>query len=173
MYIEWYGHMYRSPDWNCVLKMYHLCLPPLCTSLLYDTFWVYSLDQEICTYHSTYTRKGKIFPSPFAYLHRKVAPLLTIFVIYPLCSLSAFCSDVTSQLFSREGGGASDPKKQTYTTRFAKGLGPYTFGLVSAMNSNQMGELGCKIYTQWTQILNHGTGTNQCFVWRSSSFPYL
>ena len=24
--------MYRSPDQNCVLKLYHLCLPSLCTA---------------------------------------------------------------------------------------------------------------------------------------------
>ena len=32
------------------------------------------------------------------------------FVTYPLCFLTAFSSDVMSQLFSRERWGASDPK---------------------------------------------------------------
>ena len=50
-----------------------------------------------------YTRKGKIFPSPFAYLHSN-------FVIYPLWFLTAFCCDVMAKIFSRERGGASDQK---------------------------------------------------------------
>ena len=32
------------------------------------------------------------------------------------CFLAAFTSDVTAQLNSREKGGASDTKTQTYTT---------------------------------------------------------
>ena len=41
---------------------------------------------------------------------RLLHPPLTNFVNYPLCFLTAFCSDVTSQLFSWERGGASDIK---------------------------------------------------------------
>ena len=58
-----------------------------------------------CPYYSMYTRKEKIFPSPFTYVHSKVAPPLSLFSFYPLCFLTALCCDVTSQLFTRERGG--------------------------------------------------------------------
>ena len=35
VYIEQPKHMYRSPNQNYVLEMYHLCLPLLCTSLVF------------------------------------------------------------------------------------------------------------------------------------------
>ena len=37
-----------------------------------------------------YTKKETTFPSPFTFFHTKVAPLLTYFVIYPLCFLTAY-----------------------------------------------------------------------------------
>ena len=43
-------------------------------------------------------------------------PTLANFVNYPLCFLTAFSSGVTSQLFSRKRGGASDSKTQTDNT---------------------------------------------------------
>ena len=43
-------------------------------------------------------------------------PPLHNFVIYPLCFYAYFDCDVTSQLVSRKGGGASDSKNQAYTT---------------------------------------------------------
>ena len=65
-----------------------------------------------------YTKEGKPFVlSPYMW-QGKVAPHppLTNFVIYPLCFTAyAFC-DVTSQLFSLKGGGASDQKTHTSTT---------------------------------------------------------
>ena len=43
-------------------------------------------------------------------------PPLTNLITHPLCFFTAFCSDVTSQLFSWERGGAQDVKKiQTLT----------------------------------------------------------
>ena len=49
-------------------------------------------------------------------------PLLTNFVIYPLCFTAYTFCDVTSQLFSLKGGGASDPKNPDlyYWTYFPK-----------------------------------------------------
>ena len=38
----------------------------------------------------------------------------TNFIIYPLCFLTVFCCDITSQLFSRERGGESDKKTDLY-----------------------------------------------------------
>ena len=53
----------------------------------------------------------------FTYLWQsKVTPPLTNFVIYPLCFTAYTYCDVTSQLFSLKGGGASNPKTQTLTT---------------------------------------------------------
>ena len=71
--------------------------------------------------------KGKSLPSVhmfgLLYVHQKredfshslylsslqgSTPSITNFIIYPLCFVTAFCSDVTSQLFSMEKGGASD-----------------------------------------------------------------
>ena len=51
-----------------------------------------------------------LFPLLFSFTHCKVAPPLTNLITHPLCFLTAFCSDVTSQLFSWERGGALDVK---------------------------------------------------------------
>ena len=57
-----------------------------------------------------YVHQKREYFSPSLYLTslQGSTPPFTNFVNYPLNFLNAFCSDVTSQLFSREGGGASD-----------------------------------------------------------------
>ena len=82
-------------------------------------FWSGNL--YICSGYSIFTRKGKTFPLPFSKLHCKVAPPLTNFVNYPLCFLTAFCSDVISRLFSKERGGASDSKNPDLYTEGCMG----------------------------------------------------
>ena len=57
-----------------------------------------------------------IFPSFFVHSLQGSTPPLTNLITPPLCVLTEFCSDVTSQLLSWERGGASDVKKQTLTT---------------------------------------------------------
>ena len=46
-----------------------------------------------------YTWEGRLFPSPFTFVHTKVAPPLTNFVIYPLFP-NCIQNDVMSQRFS-------------------------------------------------------------------------
>ena len=59
--------MYRSPDQNCVPKMYHLCLPSLCTSLVC-----------LCI---------RFIP---AFIHTKVASTLLSLILLPF-SLFPYC----------------------------------------------------------------------------------
>ena len=73
--------------------------------------------------------KGKIFPFPLPNFSTKQHPLNN-FVSYPLCFLTAFCSDVTSQLFCRERGGASDSKNPDLhycNIRLTLNLGPFKY----------------------------------------------
>ena len=64
-----------------------------------------------------HTEKGKLFVLSVYLCPGKIAtPLLSNFVIYPLYFTAYIYCDVTSQLFKSKGGGALDPKNQTYTT---------------------------------------------------------
>ena len=79
-----------------------------------DIVWVRSFDRGICTYVRVTLctpKKGRHFPSFFRFFGTRWHPPLTNLITHPLCFLAAFCSDVTSQLFSWKGGGASDVKK--------------------------------------------------------------
>ena len=81
----------------------------------YDTVQVCSFDQGICTYGRVTLctpEKGQHFPFFFrSFTSRQHTPApLSNLITHPLCSLTAFYSDVTSQLFSWEMGGASDVK---------------------------------------------------------------
>ena len=55
-------------------------------------------------------KREDISPSFFVSSVQGSTPPLTNLITHPLCFLTASCSDVTSQLFSWERGGASDVK---------------------------------------------------------------
>ena len=61
--------------------------------------YVHQKGEAICALLFPVTRQGSI-------------STLTNFVIYPLCFTGYSFCDVTSQLTSLKGGGASDPKNQ-------------------------------------------------------------
>ena len=94
---------------------YIISVSLLCTlHLCVYTFQVHSFDQGICTYVRVTLcapEKQRLFPFSFH--------TFTDLVIYTLCFLPAYSSDVTSQLFSRERVGASDWKNPDlyYTLR--------------------------------------------------------
>ena len=62
-------------------------------------------------------KRDNISPSFFVNSLQGSTHTLTNLINYPLCFLTAFCPEVTSQLFSWERGGASDVKTQTLTTQ--------------------------------------------------------
>ena len=72
-----------------------------------DTVRVHSFNQGICTYvwvTLCTPEKGQLFPFFFRSFTARQHPPITKLITHPLCFLTAFCSDFTSQLFSWERG---------------------------------------------------------------------
>ena len=64
------------------------------------------IEQYVLLY--VHQKRENFSPSLFFTLFQGSNPPLTNFFTYPHCFVTAFTSDVTSQLNSRERGGASD-----------------------------------------------------------------